>query len=321
VADATEILRRAEEIAEEVLFADATAVDTADRVPAAHLDLLAAEGFYGVAATFGEDLAVMGGILGAFAGGCLATAFVWLQHHTAVRLTADPGSPGAAWHEPLRRGEVRSGIALGGLRPGAHGLRVRAGAPGRLRLDGEVPWVTGWGLVDVVVTGAVDDAGTVHFVLMDATEAATLHAERLVLSAANASRTVTLRLRDHEVPAQRVLARQPHDAWLRGEVSGSALNGFLALGVAARAARLAGSSALDTDLAECGAALARAVDIPAARARAAHLAVRAAARAMVHAGSRGVLAGHHASRLVREAAFLLVFGTRPAIRDELLSRL
>ena len=42
---------------------------------------------------------------------------------------------------------------------------------------------------------------------------------------------------------------------------------------------------------------------------------------MVDAGSRAVLPDHHAQRLVREAAFLLVFGSRPAIRAALLRRL
>jgi hypothetical protein len=38
----------------------------------------------------------------------------------------------------------------------------------------------------------------------------------------------------------------------------------------------------------------------------------------VTTGSRAVLAGEHAQRLVREATFLLVFGSRPAIRSALL---
>jgi len=38
----------------------------------------------------------------------------------------------------------------------------------------------------------------------------------------------------------------------------------------------------------------------------------------VDQGSRAVLAGDHPARLVREAQFVLVFGTRASIRDELL---
>jgi hypothetical protein len=47
----------------------------------------------------------------------------------------------------------------------------------------------------------------------------------------------------------------------------------------------------------------------------------AAAALTVHHGSRAVLMDGHAQRLVREAAFLLVFGSRPGIRTALLDSL
>ena len=55
-----------------------------------------------------------------------------------------------------------------------------------------------------------------------------------------------------------------------------------------------------------------------ARARASELAVRAAHALAVSRGSRSALAGDVAERLSREAAFLLVFASRPAIKDALL---
>jgi hypothetical protein len=59
---------------------------------------------------------------------------------------------------------------------------------------------------------------------------------------------------------------------------------------------------------------------PAARAAASALAWRAAGTLTVRTGSRAVLVGGDAERLAREAALLLAFGNRPAIRDALLSR-
>ena len=41
----------------------------------------------------------------------------------------------------------------------------------------------------------------------------------------------------------------------------------------------------------------------------------------VHTGSRSVLVDEHAQRLVREALFLLVFGSRAPIKAALLRRL
>jgi hypothetical protein len=38
-------------------------------------------------------------------------------------------------------------------------------------------------------------------------------------------------------------------------------------------------------------------------------------------GSQSITLAHHAQRLVREAAFLLTFGTRPRIRAALFARL
>jgi hypothetical protein len=54
---------------------------------------------------------------------------------------------------------------------------------------------------------------------------------------------------------------------------------------------------------------------------AAELATRAAATLATATGADAVLAGGHAERLVREAMFLLVFGSRPAIRQALLDEL
>jgi hypothetical protein len=49
--------------------------------------------------------------------------------------------------------------------------------------------------------------------------------------------------------------------------------------------------------------------------------MRAATALLVHVGSQGILRGQHAQRLAREAMFLLVFGSRPPIKAELLARL
>ena len=59
----------------------------------------------------------------------------------------------------------------------------------------------------------------------------------------------------------------------------------------------------------------------AARAAASALAARAAAALATGHGARAVLRGSHAERLTREALFLLVFGSRPAIKAALTGRL
>ena len=112
------------------------------------------------------------------AGGCLATTFVWLQHHSTVRaLAATPNSLlRERWLEPLCSGAKRAGIALGGARPGPPLLRARA-VPGGYVFDGSAPWVTGWDMIDVIHTLARDDSGNLVAALLPAQVSATLAVE------------------------------------------------------------------------------------------------------------------------------------------------
>jgi alkylation response protein AidB-like acyl-CoA dehydrogenase len=326
------MIARARELADEVLFPAALTVDRADRVPESHLQLLAEQGFYGVAAPVDAgglgtgDMSLAMSTVEALSSGCLATAFVWIQHHGPVLATAYSQEPGVRekWLAPLANGSLRGGIARAGARPG--GLRVRT-ADGGYLLDGVVPWVTGWDLIDVVHVAALDDTEMVRFLLVDAVSSSTLQAQLHDLVAAQASRTVTLTFTNHWVPAERFTNAQPYADWQRSEAPGSALNGALALGVATRCRKLLGdmetAASLELEIDACRAALisADATSTPAARATASELAMRAATTLTVHTGSRSVLSANPAQLLVREAAFLLVFGTRPRIREALLARI
>ena len=257
----------------------------------------------------------------ALASGCLTTTFVWLQHRNPVRAIAASRTPGLRerWLAQLCRGERRAGIALAGNRPGPPILRATRTRTGDVLLDGEAPWVSGWGLVDVIlVTARIDD--TVVSLLVDAVDAPTMQAERLHLVGANASATVTLRFDDHVVPAARVVGEEPHAEVLARDAEGLRLNGSLALGVADRCCRSMGPTGFDEQLVAVRRELdgAATEELPAARAAASDLAMRAATRLTVAGGSRSILIGQHPQRLAREALFLLVFGSRPPIREELL---
>jgi alkylation response protein AidB-like acyl-CoA dehydrogenase len=317
----------AQRIADDVLFPAAMAVERADRVPAAHLDLLAAEGFYGVAAPpeFGgvgsAGFRIVADVVAALAGGCLTTAFVWLQHLAPLMAVAAVAGERdrAAWLRPLATGAVRAGLAM--ARPDL--IHVRP-VPGGFRLSGESLWVTGWGLVNVLLVGAVDDRGLLHVFMMDATGSDSLIATDSNLLAVQASRTVSLRFADHFVPANRLGHTQPLDTYVASQVAGTVMNGFLALGVAGRCARLLGDAPdLESDVADARMRLLTATpdEVPDARANSSLLAARAAARLVVQTGSRSVLVDQHAGRLYRESGFLLVFGLRPAIKQAMLRRL
>jgi alkylation response protein AidB-like acyl-CoA dehydrogenase len=332
---------QARDIADQLLFPAAMDVDAADRVPAGHLDALAGAGLYGIAGPVSAggldcDLATTCNVIEIMAGACLATTFVWIQHHSAVRALAATGNGQlrSAWLPELCRGSARAGIALGGARPGPPLLRARL-VPGGYVFDGSAPWVTGWGLVDVVHAIARDDSGNLVAALLPARESASLTAARLDLTAVHASCTVELTFASHFVPAELISGVSTYADWLARDQAGLRPNGSLALGLAARCVTLTGlqagqqadaaSVALARELEACRARLDEAgpQDLPAARAAAAELAYRGAGTLTALAGSQSVLFGQHPQRLVREALFLLVFGSRPAIKSslvELISR-
>jgi alkylation response protein AidB-like acyl-CoA dehydrogenase len=323
------IVERARAIADHVLFPTAMVTDAADLLPVSHLDLLAHEGFYGIAGPsdvggMDVDPSTTAAVVESLASGCLTTTFVWLQHRNPVRAVAASQTPGLRdrWLAPLCRGERRAGIALAGNRPGPPILRATRTAAGDVLLDGEAPWVSGWGLVDVVlVTARIDDA--VVSMLVDPRDAPTLQVEHLRLVGANASGTVTLRFHEHVVAAERVVGEEPHAEVLARDAERLRLNGSLAVGVADRCCRLMGPTAFDEQLVAIRDALADAATehLPDARAAASDLAMRAATALTVAHGSRSILIDQHPQRLAREALFLLVFGSRPPIRTQLLRRI
>jgi alkylation response protein AidB-like acyl-CoA dehydrogenase len=333
---AGDVLARARQIADELLFPAAMAVDSADRIPEGQLEALAAAGFYGlagpaIAGGLDLDLPAFCDVIEIMAGGCLATAFVWLQHHGAVRALMASANTELArkWLEPLCRGSRRAGVALAGRLPGPAPLRAEA-VPGGYVFDGTAPWVTGWGMIDVLHTLARDADGNVIAALLPVGPAGgSITAERLELAAVNASATVSLRFSAHFVPAAQVSGVQPHAELLAADAGGLRVNGSLALGVAARCWQLALSAdrstgdGLERELAGVRDALnaADASSLPTARAAASAFAYRAAGLLTTAAGSQSILVSAHPQRLAREALFLLVFGSRPAIKADLLGLL
>jgi alkylation response protein AidB-like acyl-CoA dehydrogenase len=328
-SDATSAIAIAHEIAGKLLFPAALDVDAGEIVPRPNLDAIAEEGLYGVVGPrrFGGleiPMPAFCSIIEALAGGCLTTAFVWIQHHTPVRaLTASPNYDlRDEWLPLLCSGERRAGIALGGMRAGPSQVVARPVEGGWL-FDGDVPYVTGWGLIDVffIASRTLDNA-TVISALVPAADTAGLSAERLTLLAANASSTVRLRIKRLFVPAEMVVSDEPHHPPPDYD-GGGRPNGSLSLGVASRCLTLLGPSALDSELSAKRDQLDQASDamMSEARAAAVELAQRSAAALVVQAGSRSLFPRQHAQRLAREAVFLAVFGSRPAIKAALLRRL
>ena len=327
-----DVVAAARGLADDRLFPDAMRVDGLDVLPVAHLDALAALGLYGAPVPvrdggLGLDLAATCDVVEELASGCLTTTFVWLQHRGLVMTLAADGTPAALrdrWLGPACRGEARGGIALTGLIPGPPLLRARPSGGG-WRLDGRAPWVTGWGLIDLLLVVARGPGDSIVSLILDAAARPGLTVTRQRLSAVNASVTVELGFDGVVVPGARLAGQEAFDPAESLRSDRMRVNGSLALGLASRCARLLGPGPLDDEVDACRSRLDAAVAADAAamaqaRAAASELAVRATAALAVQDGSRSVAVDQHAQRLAREALFLLVFGSRPGIKSALLRR-
>ena len=313
-----EVVERAQRFADEVLFPAALATDAADVVPRELLDRLAAQGFYGVGAD--ADFATVCAVQEALAGGCLTTAFVWAQHLGLVHALAAGGDDDlrARWLQPLLRGDVRAGLALGGALPQP---TLHARRDGEVWiLEGISPFLSGWGVIDVVHTAARTADDEIVWLIVDAVESDVLRVERLRLVALDATATVRATFDGLRVDRDRQTALRPTGGETPAEVL--RLHAALALGVAGRCCSLLGPSPLDDELSRLRAQLDElGPETPARRAAAGELAVRAAAALAASTGSRSLLRADHAQRLWREALFVLIYALRPASRDALLARL
>ena len=322
-----EIVARATDLADDVLYANAADVDAGRRGVTENLDVLARHGLYGgmlpaEAGGLGVDFATASLLAEILAGGCLSTTLVLGQHQGITATVAGRAAPRLRerWLPGLAAGTVRCGAAFTGAIPGPPRLTVRE-TPGGYRLDGAAPWVSGWGMVHVLGTAARDADGNIAWLLVDAAEAPTLRVRPQRMLAANATNTVSLEFDGHPVPADRLVTVTTMAEQQAGEPFTKRLNGALVLGVARRCVRLLGDPAWAAELDACRADLDAMTDIDTARARAAAFGVRAATAAVVQAGGPAVLGDAAPQRLLREAGLMLIFSTRPTIRAGLLDRL
>lgn len=267
-----------------------------------------------------------------------ALAFLESQHQSACSLIARGAN--AALKERLlprmARGEVRSGIAFSHLRRAGPPALAATPADGGYRLDGNLTWVTGWGLFEKCVTAGTLPDGRTIFVCHDLAESANLHASPpMDLAAMAVTQTVSVEVRGLVVPEEDVVDLHS-SSWIReNDRIAVALQSPLILGCARAAidvvreegkADVAGR--LEAELEERRAAVERAVEKQddvaqglEARSRAIALAGRAAHAAVLAAAGRGNLAGHAAQRVWREALAFSVLALTPAIQQAALARM
>jgi alkylation response protein AidB-like acyl-CoA dehydrogenase len=349
-------LANARRVADDVLFPVAQATDVAPLVPRANLDALRDAGLHGLQGPsdlqggLGADHVAARPVLEVITGGCGATAFVYAQHHGAVRrVAAGDGPARAVWLPRLCDGSTLAGIGFAYLRrPGPPAVRATPDGDG-WRLDGEAPWITGWGLAEVFVLMARADDGRVVTVAVDRPyerdDLAPGPPQRL--AAMGATGTVALGIRGLRAGPEDLVGVQSDDAWRRRDLAGSAMPSAAPLGIADRAIRLLEERAPEpavalrdqleerryaaddrsTEIAatlgtqDDDARLARAiVEGSAERDRGLDLARRATDALVAASGGGAMSLRHPAQRLSREATFYLIQAQTGDLRAATLAR-
>lgn len=335
----TSLRSAAYRVADEVLFPAAAEIDRTGEIPASHWQALADAGLYGIAAPEpvggpGLDFGQVTEILEVLCSGCLSTAFTWIQHHGVVLSLAGTTNSTlrSEFFDDVTAGRLRAGVAYAGVVPTPPRMTATR-TDGGWRFDGYAPFVSGWGVIDLLQISArdteTDDVVAAIIRTDDLPDAVT--ARRLHLAAADATRTVALTVNGLPVADDTVVSRVTLDDFFANQNIGVRLNGTLPFGTVRRATALldvAGHPAearrlrerADTVRTALDASLADADGLLVARADAAQLALDAVAALVAAEGGKALLQGADAARLFREAAFILVAASRPQLKDALLHR-
>ncbi|MFE2526371.1 acyl-CoA dehydrogenase family protein [Streptomyces sp. NPDC059382] len=311
-------------------------------VPRSHLDALAACGAYGLIAYEPDPASgvtarrVTREVHELLAAADPSTWFVWTQHHALAKglLRGGDAALGEAWLPALARGDRRATAGFAFLRhPRPPVIAERES--GGWRLSGRVPWMTGWGLADVVYLGALTPSDEVLFAPVGCAPGAGLaSAPSAPLWAMRGTRTAAVEVRDVFVSDAEVVVREPRADWVRaydlenadaqpavfGQLRATAdfllgCEGYedLGLRIADRAARLRAEAYALRDELPSGE---RPADRLRLRAASLDLAVRAAAACVAVAGGRAIQYGNTAGRLSREAQFHLIQAQTGGLKRE-----
>jgi alkylation response protein AidB-like acyl-CoA dehydrogenase len=326
--------RRAQLVADTVLFPHAQDVDQGTTELSGGLAALADAGLFGIAGPLshgGSDLdrQDVRRVIAAVASGCGATFFVWVQHHGVIgTLRSSPNSELVdALLAPLCAGELVAGVAFAHVRrrgpPAVRATRLHDGA---WQLDGHAPWVTSWGIADWFCVAAESVDGSLVWSMIPAMDTSGVVATPLTLAVLDATGTVALTFDSCRIPRGRVVAVEDVTSWRAADRRRSSVGQTAALGVASRAVSLLDERSDDADIAEAADRLRRELDATWSRdaqlvaslgdgdvsvasdhrAACLDLARRSTTALLAATGGRGMDLGHPAQRLAREADFYVI---------------
>lgn len=238
----TSLHQRVEQLVDEQLLPNATAVDRSGVLPVANFEAIAELRLFGMtvpAETGGLGLSPSENraVLRRLSSGCGVTAFAFAQHHGATAAVAGTANESLrqSWL-PRLVANTLAGTAFAHVRrSGPPALSAEASVDGWL-LSGTAPWFTSWGQADVMSVAAVTSDGHMVWALLPAAEHGGLtvrkHFDLMVLGS---TQTVELGFDRLVVAEDAVLGIEDHAAWLRRDRLLAARPSPLCLGIGDRA--------------------------------------------------------------------------------------
>jgi alkylation response protein AidB-like acyl-CoA dehydrogenase len=201
------------------------------------------------------------------------------------------------------------------------------------RLSGHAPFVSGWGVIDVLQVSAGDVAtgDIVAGVIPAEAQHGITTVEAVPLFVGGATQTVALDIDGLVIPDERMVSRVGRAQFMANQNFGSRLNATLPLGIVDRCICLLealghGGAAMTlrakADRVRDGldAGLADSLTLLAARADGAELAVRAATALVAATGGPALTNTSPAQLLARNATFMVVAASRPELKELLVER-
>ncbi|MDE2127772.1 MAG: acyl-CoA/acyl-ACP dehydrogenase [Armatimonadetes bacterium] len=265
--DARQMVEAAEHVGSTVLGPCAEATDQMDGPNRANFAALAAHKLLGLAVPVrygGADAAGRTQHLctQTLASWCGVTAFTQAQHHGPCRFIANGPNPALAdaLLPEMAAGRLISGVSFAHLRrPGPPAITATA-VPGGWLIDGVAPWVTGWGMIAMLVLGAATADGRIAYFWIpvephkleallpgcrsDRRHEGTLDAGPPIrLCAMRASATVVLHFHHWFVPDAHLLAWSDREAMRRNDKMGVLGATAFPLGCSWRAIQLTAQTA------------------------------------------------------------------------------
>ncbi len=280
-----------------------------------------------------------------------ALAFLHTQHQSAGEMlnNSDNEVLKQQYLPHMGKGEVLVGVGFSQLRRQGDALVKAIRVEGGYQLNGEVPWVTGFGFFqDFIVGATLADGGAVYGMVpfvetfQDA-GGAIAFSEPMELGAIASTNTVTATLTDWFLPAERVVSIKPAGAIHEADKRNVLHHGFFALGCARAGLDILEAAAktkqlpflklafesLDEELTRCHNAMMQALPPDShpweerlqLRAWAINVAIRCASAAVTVSSGAANYRHHAAQRVYREALVFTVSGQTTAVMEATLARL